>query len=97
MLSRKRAGFFILICGGVWAIYLVFINFNLSNGNKKNVKTQQELLRNQYLMNLTFVGGSLRSGTTLMRTMLDAHPDIRCGPETLVLPEILKAVGATIK
>ncbi len=28
-----------------------------------------------------FVGGCPRSGTTLMKRMLDAHPDIFCGPE----------------
>jgi len=36
-----------------------------------------------------FVGGFPRSGTTLMRVMLDAHPDIRCGQETRVIPKIL--------
>lgn len=38
---------------------------------------------------ITFVGGVPRSGTTLMRVMLDAHPDIRCGEETRVIPRIL--------
>ena len=38
---------------------------------------------------LVFVGGFPRSGTTLMRAMLDAHPDIRCGQETRVIPKIL--------
>ncbi|GFN95475.1 protein-tyrosine sulfotransferase 2 [Plakobranchus ocellatus] len=38
---------------------------------------------------LIFVGGMPRSGTTLMRAMLDAHPDIRCGEETRVIPRIL--------
>ena len=36
-----------------------------------------------------FIGGVPRSGTTLMRAMLDAHPDIRCGEETRVIPRIL--------
>ncbi|KAL1773082.1 protein-tyrosine sulfotransferase 1 isoform X2 [Sigmodon hispidus] len=30
-----------------------------------------------------------RSGTTLTRAMLDAHPDISCGKETRVIPRIL--------
>lgn len=39
-------------------------------------------------MPLIFIGGCPRSGTTLMRTMLDAHVDIRCGPETRVVPDL---------
>jgi hypothetical protein len=35
-----------------------------------------------------FIGGAGRSGTTLMRVMLDAHPRICCGPELKVLPSI---------
>ncbi|XP_028680323.1 protein-tyrosine sulfotransferase 2-like [Erpetoichthys calabaricus] len=40
-------------------------------------------------MPLIFVGGVPRSGTTLMRAMLDAHPEIRCGEETRIIPRIL--------
>lgn len=39
---------------------------------------------------LIFIGGVPRSGTTLMRAMLDAHPDVRCGQETRVIPRILQ-------
>ncbi|GBP63598.1 Protein-tyrosine sulfotransferase [Eumeta japonica] len=39
---------------------------------------------------LIFVGGVPRSGTTLMRAMLDAHPMVRCGQETRVVPRILQ-------
>jgi protein-tyrosine sulfotransferase len=41
------------------------------------------------LMPLVFIGGMPRSGTTLMRAMLDAHPEIRCGEETRVIPRLL--------
>ncbi|KAG6457249.1 protein-tyrosine sulfotransferase [Manduca sexta] len=39
---------------------------------------------------LIFIGGVPRSGTTLMRAMLDAHGDVRCGQETRVVPRILQ-------
>lgn len=38
---------------------------------------------------LIFIGGWPRSGTTLMRAMLDAHPDVRCGEETHLIPIVL--------
>ena len=37
-----------------------------------------------------FVGGVPRSGTTLMRVLLDAHQNISCGQETRIIPRILK-------
>ncbi|CAG9805094.1 unnamed protein product [Chironomus riparius] len=40
-------------------------------------------------MPLIFIGGVPRSGTTLMRAMLDAHPEVRCGQETRVIPRML--------
>lgn len=38
---------------------------------------------------LIWIGGVPRSGTTLMRAMLDAHPEVRCGAETRVIPRLL--------
>ena len=40
-------------------------------------------------MPLIFIGGVPRRGTTLMRAVLDAHPDVRCGEETRVIPRLL--------
>lgn len=40
-------------------------------------------------MPLIFIGGMPRSGTTLMRAMIDAHSDVRCGEETRVIPRLL--------
>lgn len=42
---------------------------------------------------IIFVGGFPRSGTTLMRVLLDTHPDIRCGQETHVIPKFLLHLG----
>ncbi|CAG0886761.1 unnamed protein product [Cyprideis torosa] len=46
---------------------------------------------------LIFIGGMPRSGTTLMRAMLDAHPEIRCGEETRVVPRLLQMRSRWIK
>ncbi|KAK6058626.1 hypothetical protein COOONC_03803 [Cooperia oncophora] len=40
-----------------------------------------------------FIGGVPRSGTTLLRAMLGAHPDVHCGEETKVIPELLNGVS----
>ncbi|XP_070572642.1 protein-tyrosine sulfotransferase 1-like [Ptychodera flava] len=40
-------------------------------------------------MPLIFIGGVPRSGTTLMRAMIDAHEDVRCGEETRLVPRLL--------
>ncbi|XP_053652540.2 protein-tyrosine sulfotransferase 1-like isoform X2 [Cherax quadricarinatus] len=37
---------------------------------------------------LIFVGGHPRSGTTLLRSMLDAHGDVHCGEETHIVPRV---------
>ncbi|KAF5404270.1 Protein-tyrosine sulfotransferase [Paragonimus heterotremus] len=40
---------------------------------------------------LIFVGGHESSGTGLMRVMLDAHPQIRCGAEPMITLDLLNA------
>ena len=39
---------------------------------------------------IVFIGGVPKSGTTLMRVILDIHSGIRCGPETHVIIDVLK-------
>lgn len=39
---------------------------------------------------LVFIGGAPRSGTTLVRRMLNAHPDVYAGPEFDILPELIR-------
>ena len=38
-----------------------------------------------------FIVGMTRSGTTLMRLMLDAHPELTIPPETHFIPDLIKA------
>ncbi|KAK6637889.1 hypothetical protein RUM44_008311 [Polyplax serrata] len=54
------------------------------------VGEDQKMYRYHRGMPLIFIGGVPRSGTTLMRAMLDAHPDVRCGQETRVIPRLLQ-------
>jgi hypothetical protein len=41
-----------------------------------------------------FVVGLTRSGTTLLRLMLDAHPELTVPPETHFVPDLIKAAKA---
>ncbi|KAK3796559.1 hypothetical protein RRG08_057810 [Elysia crispata] len=68
-----------------------YIQVPLDPGNGSSVPAnQRQAIPYDGLSPLIFIGGMPRSGTTLMRAMLDAHPDVRCGEETRVIPRILK-------
>ena len=43
------------------------------------------------------VGGCPRSGTTLLRLMLDSHPNITCGPEFKAIPMVMNSLQDIIK
>ena len=45
------------------------------------------------LLPAPFVVGVARSGTTLLRLMLDAHPELAIPPETHFIPKLAKALG----
>ncbi|XP_058807677.1 protein-tyrosine sulfotransferase isoform X3 [Phymastichus coffea] len=51
---------------------------------------EQKMYPYDRYMPLIFIGGVPRSGTTLMRAMMDAHPEVRCGQETRIIPRILQ-------
>lgn len=44
-----------------------------------------------------FIGGAARSGTTLLRVLLDSHPRIACGPELKIIPDWLQQWQHDIK
>ena len=43
-----------------------------------------------------FVGGFARSGTTIMRVMIDGHPDVNCGPEDMHFMNLVADASAVI-
>ncbi|XP_062588758.1 protein-tyrosine sulfotransferase 1-like [Saccostrea cucullata] len=67
----------------------VYISFQQNENDRP--KILEGGIQGQYSAPLIFIGGVPRSGTTLMRVMLDAHQDVRCGEETRVIPRILRA------
>jgi hypothetical protein len=58
---------------------------------------QGGLVDNQDARPTIFFGGSGRSGTTLLRVILDSHPNIACGPEFKLIPSIANLWGHSVR
>ena len=60
----------------------------------KHLSLRPTLIKSQVNCSLSspiiWIGGYVRSGTTLMRVMLDGHPQINCGPENLLFMAVLR-------
>lgn len=105
LVQKIRILFLLLILVAVMA--LVLQRVKLFRGNKKFSRPQKlnphndyyersvdEMLRSIKQKPIIFVGGYARSGTTLMRAILDSHPMIRCGPESKILPQFLSFIAS---
>ncbi|XP_024082876.1 protein-tyrosine sulfotransferase [Cimex lectularius] len=99
-MNRGGRRWLILVAVGLFFLYVTYKLQYCSNSSgpgsvmlsKENfmVGKNNRIYHYDRLMPLIFIGGVPRSGTTLMRAMLDAHPEVRCGQETRVIPRILQ-------
>jgi len=85
----------ILLCSGFFLVYRSFYGSDNRRPNPGHtaVAVDSEGGLHEYNSEtspIIFIGGHPRSGTTLMRAMLDAHSAVRCGEETRVVPRIVQ-------
>lgn len=68
------------------------------NQTKEPVYTALSSIVDNYLsQDLIFVVGAVSSGTTLMRLILDVHPDVNCGDETKIVHLIIEFIKDVYK
>ena len=80
--------YFIGVLSGL-VLYSVFPRNRIARQKPEGIafkSPRSEPVRNSPVV---FVGGHPRSGTTLMRVLLDSHPSFHCGQETHVIPDLL--------
>jgi hypothetical protein len=84
-------------------VFLVGFHLGINHSTSNSFSGQNQLwssdnqIDDQMIINnrssrtcpIIFIGGMPRSGTTLMRAILDSHPRVRCGEETRIIPNIL--------
>ena len=98
--TRMFRNRFVDLCLSLCAAVIIFIIYkkcfksqhyeaDMVREEKFTIGTDNQKYVYHRAMPLIFIGGVPRSGTTLMRAMLDAHPEVRCGQETRVIPRML--------
>lgn len=96
---RSSSFFKTILC--LTIIIVIILGYHLSNIpqacalERNSFKRYQTNNKNtSFERPVIFIGGMPRSGTTLMRAILDSHPSVRCGEETRVIPRVLNMRAA---
>jgi len=99
-LTRQRRRFHVIITLASFALLVYVYRQSPDDVIDSSVPTNagssctDDLIRFSTDVPIIWIGGVPRSGTTLMRVALDAHPDIECGAETRVIPRMLSVHAA---
>lgn len=96
MVNRSRT-FLVFVCICLF-IYSLLVSIKLDKFEKEIKRSKRLLVRNasdkfdfDKVLNepVIFMGGYMSSGTTLMRSILDVHPSVKCGPEIKLTAQTL--------
>ncbi|RNA43352.1 hypothetical protein BpHYR1_027322 [Brachionus plicatilis] len=81
---------FLLIIN-IFILVIVLQKYFISKKSNPSVRYNDDLERIELFINRPhiFIGGSMSSGTSLLRSILDMHPQVKCGPETKFIQLIL--------
>lgn len=86
---RRPKYTYLLVFGVLCVVYFMYSSRTIERASNESARRPTPYGDVDENAPFIFIGGVPRSGTTLMRAMLDAHPDVRCGEETRVIPRIL--------
>ncbi|HEY9696912.1 MAG TPA: sulfotransferase [Trichocoleus sp.] len=77
----------------VWTVH-TFIGTSRDSYYPQNLTLWQNKVKSENYPPMPIIIGAGRSGTTLLRLMLDAHPDLTIPSETHFIPELTQLEGA---
>ena len=72
-------------------------DMNTANARISHKKFLSSIIEPYFKQNFIFIVGAMSSGTTLMRLILDVHPEVNCGDETKIVHLLLEFINGVYK